>query len=561
LTNDVLALGSGQGQLSAKLTPRGHLVGYFSLHRLPNLGQPFPTFFLLTHREVLGSLLADLSATVLNEDLVIEDVTAQFEAVVLQGPKIDEVLDNVLGHHGNREVPENSIWVPALDKAGDNPAGIPADLMVMARSFTGDPGRLLLWNADPAGTGFTETLLTASREQGLVVLDGSSSAKAAWDWLTLEAGWPRLGLDLEPGKTLLPETGLEHQVVGFAKGCYPGQEVVARIRTYGSVPKALRGLAFPEGSESMVPQLPGPGSSLEKDGKKIGTWGSSAWSVTRDGLIAHAFLDRQHRVPGTRLTVATGAGPREAEVVLLPFFRGVGQGDKARLLHDQALRAFGEGQDDRAAELLEQAVRHDPGYTDAYEALGVILGRGGKYLQAIDIFRRLEEVAPAEPMVNTNLSLYYQKIGDKEEAERQKAQATLKRFTGTTDPAEAEALAREAEAAGRREARRQIDLLGEVLELDPRDGLALFGLGKAHALLGEYGRADTYLARALEATPDNSALYAARGKVLEALGRFAEAGDTYRQGVNVASRRGHLMPLQDMEHRLLLLEAGRDRIG
>ena len=60
--------------------------------------------------------------------------------------------------------------------------------------------------------------------------------------------------------------------------------------------------------------------------------------------------------------------------------------------------------------------------------------------------------------------------------------------------------------------------------------------------------------RARRAQKDNSALYAAHGKVLETLGRPADAAEVYRQGVAVASRRGDLMPLKDMEHRLLLLQ-------
>ena len=97
-------------------------------------------------------------------------------------------------------------------------------------------------------------------------------------------------------------------------------------------------------------------------------------------------------------------------------------------------------------------------------------------------------------------------------------------------------------------------MFSEVLELDPTDPLALMGLGKAFADLEQFDLADTHLERALAAQPDNSALYAARGKVLEALGRTVEAGEIYRQGVGVASRRGDLMPLKDMEHRLLMLE-------
>jgi Flp pilus assembly protein TadD len=215
---------------------------------------------------------------------------------------------------------------------------------------------------------------------------------------------------------------------------------------------------------------------------------------------------------------------------------------------------FSQGLDEASVALLEQTIQLDPGFKDAYESLGVILGRQEKYLQAIDIFRHLEEVAPNEPMVHTNLSVFYMKIGDQDEAERQKSLATLKRFA-VADFDQAQALQDEAEAAQNREARRRITMFREVLEFDPEDPVALMGMGKAHAELGQNEQADTFLARALAAQPDNSALYAARGKVLEALGRPETARKIYRRGVEVASRRGDLMPLKDMEHRLLMLPA------
>jgi folate-binding protein YgfZ len=553
LTSDVLALAPSQGQLSAKLTPRGELVAYFSLHRLPDLGQPFPSFFLLAPRADLGPLLEDLAASVIGEDILLEDVSTQFEVLLVQGPEADRFLEGVLGRTAMGNAPEFSLRVPPRDNS-DLPAGdLPADLMVLSRSFTGDPGRLLLWGAGTIGVGFMENFLAAADGQGLVLLDEDEPSVTAWNWLTVEAGWPLLGRDLETAGALLPKTGLEQQVTSASKGCYPGQEVVARIRTYGSVPTALRGLVFAGGDPTTLGELPDPGEELHAGGLKIGAWGTGAWSVTRERVIALVFLDRIHRAPGTRLLVATKAGPVEAEVALLPFFRAADQGERARHLHDQAIHTFSEGNDERAVELLEQAVRLDPGLKDAYEALGVILGRREKYVQAIDIFRRLEEVAPDEPMVHTNLSVFYMKIGDQDEAERQKAQATLKRFATATDPAEARALQREAETFRVQEVHHRIELFTEVLEFDPTDPLALMGMGKALADLEQYDQADTYLERALTAQPDNSALYAARGKVLEALGRTAEAGVVYRKGVGVASRRGDLMPLKDMEYRLLML--------
>jgi len=203
---------------------------------------------------------------------------------------------------------------------------------------------------------------------------------------------------------------------------------------------------------------------------------------------------------------------------------------------------------------LQEAVTLDTGLTEAWEALGVVLGRMERYHEAIDIFRRLEELAPDEPMVNTNLSLFSMKLGDKEEAEKQKALATLKKFgSGLTakEIAVRDETRRREKAA---DARRRKALFAEVLELDPVDGPALMGMGGALFDLGEAEEAEPYLAKACEVMGDSSPLFVSHGRVLEGLGRRGEAVDVYRRGIAVAARKGDLMPLRELEHRLFLLE-------
>ena len=105
LTSDVNALAPGQGQLSAKLTGRGELVGYFSLHRMPDLGQPFPSFLLLASRGDLDGLLEDLVSTRITEDVLLEDVSTQFNAFVVQGPGSAAYVDRVMGIESSDDQP------------------------------------------------------------------------------------------------------------------------------------------------------------------------------------------------------------------------------------------------------------------------------------------------------------------------------------------------------------------------------------------------------------------------------------------------------------------------
>ncbi len=550
LTSDVNALDPGQGQLAAKLTGKGELIAYFSLHRLPDRGQPFPSYLLLLESRSLPLLLADLVSTVISEDVLLEDASAEFAGVMLHGPQAAVVAAAACGLDAAPGLPEYGVTARGDEGLDDFPAGA----ILVSRSFTGDPGRLMLWprgQVDPKLIGNVHAAATAA---GFVDFNVEPAAAEAWRWLMLEAGWPRPDTDFVPGRTLLPRTGLEQQVVSSVKGCYPGQEVVARIRTYGSVPAALRGLVFEALAVDDLAGFPAPGEALlEAGGTKAGAWASSGFSAVWGAPIALAYLDRKHRTPGTRLALTVDGVPAEALVILLPFFQATDATERARHLHDRAVNLFSGGKDAEAIALLEEALRLDPARKDAFEALGVILGRTERFHEAIAIFRRLEEVAPEEPMVHTNLSLFYMKIGDTVEAENQKAMATMKRFAGLGDPAELGKMEAAEKDARRQDAQRKQTMFGEVLELDPDDPLALMGYGQACAALEDHAAAAVHLGRALDQQQDNSAVYAALGRALEALGRLEEAADVYHRGVAVASRRGDLMPLKDMEHRLLLL--------
>lgn len=524
LTSDVGSLEPGTAQATARLSRSGGLIAHGVLAQLPDRGQPFASYLLIVAADEADALKQDLEASQITEDVLIEDGATPFDGLLVQGA---EVAD--------------------LEEAAS------ATGIAIAWSWTGDPGWLVL---GPRGAGSLAKLRETVRGNDFLDLDETPGAAELWRWLTLEAGLPVAGADFQPGRTLLPATGLEQRTVSATKGCYRGQEVVARVRTYGSVPRALRGLLLREPLDLQPGQLPAPGDPLlTVEDEKIGAWASAGYSATLDCVVALAYLDRDHRAPDQVLPLQAGDLDLEAEIVLLPLHSAPAESDRAVALHDRALREFHAGRDRDAAALLEEAIRLDPSLSDAYEALGVILGRAERYHEAIDVFQRLGEVAPEEPMVHTNLSLFYMKIGDKEEAERQKSLATLKRFGGDESPEE-----RAIREAGevqerRRDAERRRAMFAEVLQADPVDGLALMGLGSALLDLERYEEAAGHLGRALESQPDNSALYLSRGKALEKLERHDEARETYRAGVEVASRRGDFLPLKELEHRLFLLEA------
>ena len=142
-------------------------------------------------------------------------------------------------------------------------------------------------------------------EPGLA-LDFETVSEEAAECLRIESGRPRLGFDMD-ADTMPQEAGINERAVSFSKGCYVGQETVARLHYRGKPNRHLRGLRLAEPAERGTDVLLGE--------KVVGRLGSACVSP-RLGPIALALVRREAQA-GATVTVA-GA---EAEVVALPFDR------------------------------------------------------------------------------------------------------------------------------------------------------------------------------------------------------------------------------------------------
>jgi tRNA-modifying protein YgfZ len=133
--------------------------------------------------------------------------------------------------------------------------------------------------------------------------------------LRIEAGTPVFGKDVTD-KNLPQEFVRDDRAISFVKGCYLGQETVARIDALGHVNQVLKGLGFEPGSA-----CPAPGSALEAGGKRVGTITSAADSPRRGHPVALGMIRTSHAAPGTTLQVAgTGESPPIVATVRdLPF--------------------------------------------------------------------------------------------------------------------------------------------------------------------------------------------------------------------------------------------------
>jgi folate-binding protein YgfZ len=145
----------------------------------------------------------------------------------------------------------------------------------------------------------------------------------------IASGVPAMGTELT-GKTIAAEAGLVERTVNFTKGCYTGQELVARLDARGSkVARRLVGVVAPAGPPSAEPLSPGmtlhagdaPSGGGAADDKVVGTVTSSAWSSELGAWAALAYLHRNVVAPGVvRLRTGDGTGgSRPARVAVLPL--------------------------------------------------------------------------------------------------------------------------------------------------------------------------------------------------------------------------------------------------
>ncbi len=197
----------------------------------------------------------------------------------------------------------------------------------------------------------------------------------------------------------------------------------------------------------------------------------------------------------------------------------------------------------------------NPHHADAFEAIGVCLERLGRLDEAIEIMRGLTETDPQNVMAWTNLSRYHARQGHIEEAERIKGQVTYliwKRELGEKSAARKTA---EDEAARRARLTERIGLFRRVLDMDPDDVIANFGLGKTLLDLERYDEAVPHFRKAIRGQRDYSMAFNHMGTCLARLGRRDEAEAVLREGIAVAAAKGDLIPRRDMTRKLEELSA------
>ena len=521
-TNDVNELKPGQGQNNAIVDRKARVISTFSLHRT---GEESAVILVETQQK--ENLLNHLNSFLFREDVTL--TSSSHFVLALQGPKSHEIIK--IFTRSNDSIPEkpNDICKFTFE-------GLPA--LAIAKSLTGEEGCVLVFQTESEDT-ITKKFLEFEQQNLLIQVDHH-----AREVFRIEAGIPSYGKDIND-KNILPETGLEHSSVSYNKGCYIGQEVIARIKTYGAPNFALMGLTI-EGDV-----LPISGSEIKLASKKLGVIKSSIFSYSLQKNISLAYIQKDHRSPDIDLDVTIDNKPYKIRTCLLPFYQPQTRKDHSKVIQDKALKLYQEQDDlDQPIALLREAIELDPKNATAYEALGVFLSKQNKLDEAISLMKRLVEINPEEIMAHSNLSVYYMQQGRIEDAEQEKGEATALQFEKAIAENMAKKTTENKVKQDLAEREQKISMFKQVLEIDPVDQVANFGLGSVYHDLKRYEEALPPLQTVVKEYKDYSAAYVLLGKTMEKLSRQDEAIQTYREGIAVASKKGDLMPLKEMQQKL-----------
>ena len=222
-TNDILKIDLDQGQNSAVVDRQARLIAPFSIHRTGE----FEVLFLL-ESQLKEAFLKHLESYHFREDIQFEALP--YSLLTLQGPK------SALFIQACTEVetlPEKPNGVQAIHINGES-------AFIINKSFTGEEGYILAF--DPEQEAKIHQAFAEENRTGKITKINDET----FDTLRIEAGIPLFDKDID-GKNILPETGLEHSSISYNKGCYIGQEVIARIKTYGAPNFALMGIILEDG--------------------------------------------------------------------------------------------------------------------------------------------------------------------------------------------------------------------------------------------------------------------------------------------------------------------------
>ena len=268
-TNDVKRLQPGEGCEAFVTNVKGKVVGHVWIEATPS------SIWLSADAGAADRIVSHLSRYIINEDVTVSDRSADWAELLVMGPQAEQQL-RPLG-----------VDVTGLSNLGNR-----------ALELEGAPARVRRFDVGPhSGYGIALPLNQLANWVARVGAAGSASASTeTWNALRIEAGLPVYGVDISDDN-LTQEVGRTKTAISFTKGCYLGQEPIARLDAMGHVNRELRSLRL---AGEAVPRL---GSKIWADAaasQPAGTVTSAAFSWGSRSPVAMGLLRSAVTATGTR---------------------------------------------------------------------------------------------------------------------------------------------------------------------------------------------------------------------------------------------------------------------
>jgi folate-binding protein YgfZ len=293
ITNDMKTLAPGRWMPAAFPNVQGRLLSSVRVINRDN------SFLIDTEAVTYEQVRKLLERYTLAGDFHVADLSSETLMLSVQGARAVEVAGALLGQD-NVRLERGGV---AVLKWGEQ------DLTVVRATHTGEDGLDLFVSARAAESLWDALVASGARPVG----------HDALEMLRIEAGQPRYNIDMNETNVVL-ETGMD-EAVSFTKGCYIGQEIIARIHWRGHVAKRLAGLSFDDEGDAGT-DVPREAKVRTEDGKEIGRVTSAIRSPRLNRIIALGYLKYDYLTPGTPVRVLAVDEERAAHVVELPFVRG-----------------------------------------------------------------------------------------------------------------------------------------------------------------------------------------------------------------------------------------------
>jgi tRNA-modifying protein YgfZ len=280
-TNDVKKLSVGSGCEAFITSSQGKTLGHVLIFCQRD------QHLIDTSPGQAATLIAHFDRYVITEDVQFVDQTADYCDLLVAGPKAASLLTEICGTN------------PPERLLAHTPANIAGHNTILRRVEYAGPIAYFIQVA----AGDAPTVLTALQQAGAFHCE-----PAAVESARLESGVPLFGHDITPDN-LPQEVARDEQAISFTKGCYLGQETVARIDALGHVNRLRVGLKIDSD------MLPVRGTILQAGQQPVGHSTSAAWSPRLNSPLAMGYVRRTYASKGTKLLWASGM----AEVIQFPL--------------------------------------------------------------------------------------------------------------------------------------------------------------------------------------------------------------------------------------------------